>query len=101
MLGADDYIRSRSPPTSCSHGPRADAARRRAGRACGTLTARELEVLQLLAEGLTHHEISRSLVIAPKTCAKHIERILEKLSVHSRAQAVAIAYRDELVAAPR
>jgi DNA-binding NarL/FixJ family response regulator len=67
----------------------------------GSLTSREREVLQLLAEGRTQHEIARSLVIAPKTCAKHIERILEKLKVHSRAQAVAVAFREELVAARR
>ena len=65
------------------------------------LSDREREVLQLLAEGLTQREIARSLVITPKTCGKHIERILEKLSVHSRAQAVALAYRDDLVAVPR
>jgi len=66
-----------------------------------SLTAREREVLQLLAQGLTQREISESLVIAPKTCGKHIERILDKLSVHSRAQAIAVAYREELVTAVR
>ena len=48
--------------------------------------------------GSLKYGLADALVIAPKTCAKHIERILEKLSVHSRAQAVAVAYRDDLLA---
>ena len=63
------------------------------------LTTREQEVLELLAAGKGQREIASALVISPKTCAKHIERILEKLDVHSRAQAVAVAYRDDLLAA--
>ena len=54
---------------------------------------REQEVLTLLADGLSQGEIG-VLVIAPKTVATHIERILEKLGVHSRAEAVAAAYRQ-------
>ena len=63
------------------------------------LTAREQQVLQLLAEGLTQRDIADALVISPRTAGKHIERILEKLEVRSRAQAVAVAYRDDLVGA--
>ena len=42
-------------------------------------------------------EIAAKLFIAPKTVGKHIEHILAKLGVHSRAQAVAVAVRDELI----
>ena len=59
------------------------------------LTPREREVLALLAEGLEQGEIARRLFITPKTVAKHIERILGKLGVHSRAQAIALALRDD------
>ena len=60
------------------------------------LTAREREVLLLLARGLSQPEIASTLVISPKTVAGHIERILTKLGVHSRAQAVAIAHQQGL-----
>jgi DNA-binding NarL/FixJ family response regulator len=64
------------------------------------LTARELEVLALLAEGVPAAEIATRLVISPKTVSTHIDRILAKLGVRSRAQAVALAYRRELVPVP-
>ena len=72
-------------------GPRARVAE----PAASQLTPRELEVLELLAEGLEAHEIASRLVVTPKTVAKHIERILGKLGAHSRAQAVALALRRE------
>ena len=62
----------------------------------GGLTPRELEVLRLLADGLDHLAIAHRLVIAPKTVEKHIEHILMKLGVHTRAQAVALAFQEEL-----
>jgi DNA-binding NarL/FixJ family response regulator len=61
------------------------------------LTKRELEVLGLLSEGLSQKEIAASLVISSKTVAAHIQHILGKLGVHSRAQAVAQAYRRGLL----
>jgi DNA-binding NarL/FixJ family response regulator len=61
------------------------------------LTARELEVLSLLAAGLDEFAIAQRLVISTKTVATHIQRILPKLGVHSRAQAVACAYREGLL----
>jgi len=60
------------------------------------LTAREEEVLKLLAGGLAQNEIAKELVISEKTVASHIERILAKLGVHSRAQAVTVAYQTGL-----
>jgi two-component system response regulator FixJ len=55
------------------------------------LTPREHEVLDLLAEGYRQSEIAAKLVISPKTVATHIQHILSKLEVRSRAQAVAVA----------
>jgi len=65
-----------------------------------TLTPRELEILELLAEGLPQKEIARRLVLSSRTVARHIEHILGKLGVHSRAQAVALAYRHGLLGSP-
>ena len=61
------------------------------------LTKREREVLGLLAEGLSQKEIAGRLVISSKTVAAHVQHILGKLEVHSRAQAVAQAYRRGLL----
>jgi len=63
------------------------------------LTGREHEVLQLLAFGLDQDEIARRLEITPKTVSTHIQRVLAKFGVHSRAQAVAEAYRRGLASA--
>ena len=60
------------------------------------LTRRELEILRLLACALEPAEIARDLVITTKTVEKHIEHILLKLGVHSRAQAIALAFQREL-----
>ena len=57
------------------------------------LTPREREVLGLLADGLGQGEIADRLVITSKTVSTHIQHVLEKLGVHSRAQAVAVAHR--------
>ncbi len=59
------------------------------------LTPREREVLTLLTDGETTNTIARRLCITPKTTSTHIERILGKLGAHSRAQAVAIALREQ------
>jgi DNA-binding NarL/FixJ family response regulator len=61
------------------------------------LTPRELEVLRMLADGLAQDEIARDLFISPKTVSTHIEHILQKLGVRTRAQAVALAYREDLL----
>ncbi len=59
------------------------------------LPGRESEVLGLLAQGLTQDEIAARLLIKPKTVSSHIEHVLRKLGVHSRAQAVALAFRED------
>jgi DNA-binding NarL/FixJ family response regulator len=100
LLGADDYLVkpfaldellariARLVPR------RAAIARSVADR----LTPREREILSCLSSGLDHVAIAAQLVIAPKTVEKHIEHILVKLDVHSRAQAIALAMNEGAMA---
>ncbi len=63
------------------------------------LTARELEVLQLVAAGRSNREIASELFISAKTASVHVSNILSKLSVASRGEAAATAYRFGLAGA--
>ena len=106
MLGADDYLtkpldagellarakrslrRVASPERNGNgHVPAKDAG----------LSPREREILGLLADGRTQTQIASELVISSKTVATHIQHILSKLGVNTRAQAVALAFRRGLV----
>jgi DNA-binding NarL/FixJ family response regulator len=65
--------------------------------ALDVLTSREIEVLTLIAQGMSNTQISDTLCIAGETTRTHIKRILSKLGLHDRAQAVVIAYETGLV----
>lgn len=62
-----------------------------------TLTGREVEVLQLVAEGLTSREIGEDLYISENTVKNHVRNILDKLGLHSRNEAVLYALREDLI----
>jgi DNA-binding NarL/FixJ family response regulator len=64
-----------------------------AGQLLAELTARELEVLQSLADGKSTVSIAQSLFISPRTVRSHVRNILAKLGVHSKLEAVTMALR--------
>ncbi len=73
------------------------AVRRSEDLLTGQLTARELEILQLLAQGMRNDDIARSLHLSIRTVQTHVQNILTKLGVHSRLEAVAFAARAGIV----
>jgi len=65
------------------------------------LTARELEILELMARGLRNKEIAHSLHITVQTVKNHVHNVLEKLRVHRRRDAVRLAYELDLLREPQ
>jgi two-component system response regulator NreC len=61
------------------------------------LSERERQVLELVAEGLSNHDIGKNLALSPKTIARHRERIMKKLNIHSRTELVKFAIRTGLI----
>jgi DNA-binding NarL/FixJ family response regulator len=61
------------------------------------LTARERDVLRLLADGKTNEEIGAALTISPQTVRTHVQKAMEKLGATTRVQAVATALRESLI----
>jgi DNA-binding NarL/FixJ family response regulator len=65
--------------------------------ALAELTPRELEVLRLVARGLSNADIARELFVGDATVKTHVARIFAKLDLHDRAQAVVLSYESGLV----
>ncbi len=85
-----------APPRSSPSRRRSRAARG-GGAQAGGLSARELEILRLVADGLSDREIADRLILSPHTVHRHVANVRKKLRQPSRAAAVAFAARTGLL----
>ena len=76
---------------------RVEALARKATAAAGGLTMREIEILRLVATGMTNREIAATLVVSDHTVRRHLQNIFAKLGVSSRAAATAFAFQHDLL----
>jgi len=103
LVGADDYVvKPFAPDELVARVWRAlvrvaETSPNGGASLAAQLTPREVEILGLLAQGLTPKAIATELFISRKTVATHIQRILTKLDVHSQAEAVSLAWQHGLV----
>ncbi|MGH2726308.1 MAG: response regulator transcription factor, partial [Actinomycetota bacterium] len=74
-----------------------ELSRKTAPKAPGGLSAREVEVIRLVASGKTNRAIAADLVLSEKTVARHMSNIFTKLGLSTRAAATAFAYENDLV----
>jgi DNA-binding NarL/FixJ family response regulator len=100
-MGADDYLGKPYAPDELLARVRRLVRKSRGNSSRYQLTPREVEVLELLAHGLSPEEIAARLVISVKTVGTHIEHIFRKLGVRTRAQAVGVAYREGFAESPK
>jgi DNA-binding NarL/FixJ family response regulator len=61
------------------------------------LTSREVEVLEQLSTGLPYTSIAENLIVSPSTVRRHIENIYQKLQVHSKTEAIALAKKKRFI----
>ncbi len=89
----EDYRRLHSQSATSGQRPPSEAI----GKSLEVLSNRELQVLELVAEGLSNAQIGEMLGISPKTVARHRERIMNKLDIHSCTELVKFAIRAGLI----